>query len=377
MEHMPTLTTDPASIIRQHPSEGTDDGSRVIPQGGGDHLSSTTPPPPMMDDECRIVSSADMLARCRANLSGTTSDLWGAHIRASTVTLFIGETSAGKTVFLHNLAYHLAEGDEFLGLKPPHPLRVLSVDFESYEEIMTENLSAIGTAPGWDFFDLTDVEPGPKLIDRLQKTVSSGGYDIVIVDPLMEAYPVKDENDNALAIKQMLVFRKLARSTRAAVVVVHNSGQRKKRQGNDKFLGRGATARVDRADVSINFTAKNATEREVYVTKSRSGNLNERIAVRFSGELGYELIDASGPSQSAVAQLQVDTAKFVRDQAEQGKGLVERKTLLDHFKVQEGTKESVALDRALRKNVVTGALQKPKKGVYALPTTREVVNIAN
>lgn len=174
----------------------------------------------------------------------------------------------------------------------------------------------------------------------------------------------------------MLVFRKLARSTGAAVVVVHNSGQRKKKkQGNDKFLGRGATARVDRADVSINFTAKNATEREVYVTKSRSGNLNERIAVRFSGELGYELIDASGPSQSAVAQLQVDTAKFVRDQAEQGKGLVERKTLLDHFKVQEGTKESVALDRALRKNVVTGALQKPNKGVYTLPTTREVVSL--
>lgn len=66
-------------------------------------------------------------------------------------------------------------------------------------------------------------------------------YHVIIIDPLMEAYPVESENDNAMGSQQMLAFRRLARETNAGVIVVHNSG-RPRPKGNEagKFFGRGA-----------------------------------------------------------------------------------------------------------------------------------------
>jgi len=349
-------------------------GDRVMDEGVVDIIMT---PDDATADEWAI-PSAEMLRRCQATQHGTTNDLWGAHIRASTVTLFVGETSAGKTVFLHNLAYHLAMGKEFLGLTPPRPLRVLYVDYESTDEIRSENLSAIGDAPGWNFFSQYDVDPGKPLMAQLQETVQSGRYDIVIVDPLMEAYPVVDENSNTEAIKQMLVFRRLARTTGAAVVVVHNSGQRRRGKADDKFSARGATSRVDRADVSINFTSvKDApTLRVLYVTKSRSSNLNESMVVKFSDELGYALVSATGPEQSVVTEWQAKIVKYVQQRAQQHKGpfasAVLRSEMLDHFKITEDMKELLTLNRALRNCVVDGTLYKPKKGTYAIPSRKEM-----
>ena len=76
------------------------------------------------------------------------------------VTFFVGETSAGKTVFLHNLAHHLATGREFLGMTPPRPLKVLYVDFETPPEVLAEHLTVMGVPEGWDFFEFEgEAEP--------------------------------------------------------------------------------------------------------------------------------------------------------------------------------------------------------------------------
>lgn len=311
----------------------------------------------------------------RLTSAGQRTSYGGAHIRSSAVTLFVGEASAGKTVFLYNLAYYLALGEEFLGLKPPRPLRVLYVDFES-GDIMRDNLNAIGNVPGWAIIDAMGEKPGKPLMDRLQETVTAKGYDIVILDPLMEAYPVIDENSNAQANEQMLSFRKLARDTNAAVIVVHNSGQRGLTKASDKHAARGATARVDRADVSINFTSVvgDPTLRTLYVTKSRSSNLNEVIVVKFADELGYELVESTAPSQAAVTEWQAKVVAFVKQQHNAGPfaSAVLRGEILKHFKVESGTKESRTLDRALRNCVMDNSLCKPKKGTYAIPSPKEL-----
>jgi hypothetical protein len=52
-----------------------------------------------------------------------------------------------------------------------------------------------------------DLDRGPTLLARVESIVREGRYDIVIFDPLMEAYPVLNENDNSLAQLQMLAFR--------------------------------------------------------------------------------------------------------------------------------------------------------------------------
>lgn len=136
--------THPSSDIHHLPLQGRKlDGSETLPLG--DDPSSIMHVGQFEDEGSRnrIVSSTDLLVRCQAEGNANTH-LWGRHVRAGAVTLLIGETSAGKTVFLHNLGYHLACGNEFLDVAPPSRLRVLSVDFESHYDILKEHLEIIG-----------------------------------------------------------------------------------------------------------------------------------------------------------------------------------------------------------------------------------------
>ncbi len=364
-----------------------------------DDMKEETPPapdvgacpsytPPLGADEGGrmkgVISSAEALVRARERVGDAEAgQLWGLHVRARAVTQIVGETSAGKTVFLHNLGHHLASGKEFLGIAPPRPLRVLHVDFESYHDILVEHLDAIGTVDGWDFLDLEElekVERGSKLVDLIEARVRTGHYDVVIIDPLMEAYPVRDENDNALAEVQMQAFRRLARGTGAGVVLAHNSGlrtARKTKRGKEgiaesKYLGRGATNRVDRVDVSINFTAPTEGERLLHVSKSRAKNFGERLRVRFAGKYGYELVESSSPTEGVIAKMQADVLTIAREEAAEGRILVERKTFVARLNIEKGTAREQTLDRALKRNVEKDrTLHRMPGGGYSLTPSAE------
>jgi len=351
----------------------------MVPEGGPSDTRS--PSGPDVGVGCRtqsgVISSAALLDRSRAR-SDSGTELWGLHVRAGIVTLLIGETSAGKTVLLHNLGFHLASGNEFLGIKPPRPLRVLHVDFESYDAIYEEHLAAIGTVDGWDFLDveaLDGIEHGPKLLRHIEAIVRDGGYDIVIFDPLMEAYPVENENDNAAAQVQMLAFRKFARATKAGVILVHNSGLRgarrstkgKEAAGENKFLGRGATMRPERADVAINFTESGQTERTLTVVKARGANKGERIRVRYSGAYGYELSEPKPAAEGVETKMRADVVAAINDETAAGHPVVERKTLMKRLGITDRTGRAQALDRALRALATEGALDRAQGGGYSLP----------
>lgn len=150
----------PSSNNLQHPLEGVDVGSSPLPVG--EHSSSDIAPPISTQvEECRteVISSSALLRKYRMTLDEPTRNIWGLHIRAGMVTFFVGETSAGKTTFLQNLAYHLAKGEAFLGITPPQPIRVLYVDYETPADVQAEHLATIGTAEGWDFMNF-DTEGG-------------------------------------------------------------------------------------------------------------------------------------------------------------------------------------------------------------------------
>ena len=239
----------------------------------------------------------------------------GSTCPGGSVTLFIGQASAGKTVFLHNLAFHLAEGKEFLGIAPVRPYKALYLDFESNEEIVVEHLRGIGFSERWHFFDPPEsVSSGPALVELLDQMVREGQFDVVIIDPLIEAYPVKEENDNTLANAQMLAFRRLARSTGAGVILVHNSSTKKNRRGTAQGLSRGASAREDRADVVINFSSVNETTRKLNVVKSRTYNFGDEFKIQFSGDFGYEVLTAPAGSDAASTKRQSDILAFVENQ---------------------------------------------------------------
>jgi AAA domain len=62
-----------------------------------------------------------------------SAELWGPILRKGTLTLMVGQSSVGKTVFLYRLTEALTAGKEFLGLTPPKPLRFLHIDLETPE----------------------------------------------------------------------------------------------------------------------------------------------------------------------------------------------------------------------------------------------------
>ena len=117
----------------------------------------------------------------------------------------------------------------------------------------------------------------------------------------------------------------------------------------------------------LNYTIEAPTERQLTVVKSRSNNLGEKIRLRFSGELGYEVIESSAATHSAIEKLQADSLRIVREESEQGRVQVMRKTILTALQIVEGSPQSQTLDHALRRNLLVKALIKPAKGVYALP----------
>lgn len=376
----PQEPIDPSSITEDYPIGVHDEGSPtgMIPLVGEDHpssaplLASVT----MTDEGTGIIASEEVLRQAQARIKSAPPELWGSYLRASTVILLVGEASAGKTVLLYNLAYHLASGQEFLGYKPPRPLRVLSVDFEGNDEIRATNLTAVGTAVRWgflippeDLFSFSPEDRGPELIRRLDCAIRSRQYDLVIVDSLIEAYPVEEENSNDHANNQMVAFRRLANITGAGVILVHNAGlkQREGKKATNKGLARGASARVDRADIVLNYTIEAQMERQLTVVKSRSNNLGEQIRLRFSGELGYEVIGSAAEMHSVIEKYQGESVRIVREEAEQGRVTVTRKTILEALQVVEGTPQSQTLDHARRRNLLVGTLVKPAKGVYALP----------
>jgi hypothetical protein len=189
---------------------------------------------------------------------------------------------------------------------------------------------------------------------------------------LMEAYPLQDENDNAAANRQVLAFRDIARVTNAGVVIVHNSGLRRGRPKNDpsgdKFMGRGATSRVDRADVSINFTITSQTERLLTVKKSRAKNLGQQIKFQFAGQLGYALASgADGSAGSVSLPLKAKLLEIAREEAAAGRPEITRKTFMEKLGVQEDSGPSQAIDRTLADHHQNGTLPKVRKGVYRLP----------
>jgi len=319
----------------------------------------------------RVINSADLYRDCQDRLAqAEQARLWGLHVQRGAVTLVIGTTSAGKTTFLHNLAFHLATGSELLGITPPRALKVLYVDFESHDGVLVEHFGTIGTHPNLDFVEPEDLTRGPALIECLTDVVRRDGYDVVIADPLMDAYPVEDENDNAQAMRQMVAFRELARNSRVGVIVVHNSGRKAEETADDSaFLGRGASARPEKADVAINFVRDRmrdpSAHRSLIVAKSRQANLHERIDFRFGTNLGYELISSTADAEPL--GLDVRIVAVVTDRTVQGCPEVRRDTIRDGLGLSTSERDKKALTRALERLVDAGRLERPREGTYTLP----------
>jgi hypothetical protein len=195
----------------------------------------------------------------------------------------------------------------------------------------------------------------------LKKAIDEWKAVIVVVDPLPVAWPVHDENDNAEADRQMSSLTKFARDTATLVVVLWNMGEGYVKA---KFKARGATARLDRADVALNYTELSAETRKLEIVKSRFGNLRESITVQFEGDHGFRAVkDVDiGPSQTQVIEAHIMNLVSQRPHS--------RQELLAALAKMNIINDNL-VDKALGTLLRTGKLIRTGRGMYALPESSD------
>jgi hypothetical protein len=187
------------------------------------------------------------------------------------VTLFVGETGAGKSSMLYNLAIHAARNAELFGIGfgLGRPVRVMVVDPEnagSYRAtpvsggLCAARLERINAGRPCDlwFHDGQNVNLSLAAhLVALEELVRAKQFDLVILDTISVLFRTDDENDNTEAVRQMNSLRDLARSTAAAIVAVHHTGKAAANAtGMAAHYGRGASARLALADVGMILRAR-------------------------------------------------------------------------------------------------------------------------
>ncbi len=185
------------------------------------------------------------------------------------VTLFIGETGAGKSSLFYNIAIHAAKNEPLweceFGLGTG--IKVLYIDPENagnYREgdggLCAVKIRHIGRGKPENFAscDANGLNLSKAThMNWLRNYVSENGVQLVVMDPITNLFDTKDENDNSEAARQMKSITQLSRDTGAAVVIVHHTG--KDNSGN---FGRGASSRLGACDVGVTFRAKGSAEAE-------------------------------------------------------------------------------------------------------------------
>jgi archaellum biogenesis ATPase FlaH len=337
-------------------------GSRHEARSPASLPNADSSPPPRSRKPWRIIPSPKYLKLLTSGGKGPTN-LWGTLVPRETVILLVGETSAGKTVFVHGLGYALSTGTDLLGMTPPRPLRVLHVDVESPGPVTRKLLRSIGTNERWHFAKVKR----ERHVLRMLKTVGRQ-YDVIIVDSIMVASPVNEENSNSEGNRQMVPFVKLARRTKAAILLLHNSGE-----GNpkEKFKSRGATARVDRADIVVNLDDLGQGKRRLKVVKSRYPNLGQTLEYEIDAApgapYGYRLtksLDQPATKQERLERLVSKACQIYRTRS------LSRQQIAQVTRVDLADKgKSKLLNRSLKTLVERGRLRQPQRGQYQAVTT--------
>ena len=204
------------------------------------------------------------------------------------LVLCSGESSVGKTVLGYNIASGFAAGGNVLGYEINEPTRVLYADLETPSGLMSSMVKRIGAHTNFGFRlnweNKLNTTHGYNTFLEVCRDFNPG---ILIIDPLSIAYPVEDENNNSEADRQMQRMKQLAVNLNCVVFAMWNMGTA---HVKDTFKARGATARIDRTDIALNYTRLANRNRRLQVVKSRYSNPGASIELQDAGDLKFEVV---------------------------------------------------------------------------------------
>jgi hypothetical protein len=183
--------------------------------------------------------------------------LWFA-LYSGALTYICGETGTGKSSWLYNVVVHAARNEPLWDIRfaAGGPLKVFYIDPENSGDfdhglggLVNQKLMRIGAGKpiNLDFHDGQNVNLSkPDQMAALTRLIRDKKYQVLILDPIINLFGTKDENDNAEAGAQFAALKLLCKQTGCCVIAVHHTGK-----DNTGIFGRGATARLGAADVGI------------------------------------------------------------------------------------------------------------------------------
>jgi hypothetical protein len=183
------------------------------------------------------------------------------------LTYICGETGAGKSSLLYNIFIHAARNEPLWGIPfgLKRPITTLYIDPENAGNfdkgragLCSRKLRRIGQGQpeALLFHDGQGVNlTRPECFADLERIIEERKLDVVCLDPIINLFGTKDENDNAEAAAQFTMLKSLCKRTNVALVNVHHTGR-----DQTSIFGRGATARLGVADVGLMLRVRGETE---------------------------------------------------------------------------------------------------------------------
>lgn len=178
--------------------------------------------------------------------------LWGVFLVKQAITSIVGDPGAGKTTFGYDMLEDLCNGRPYLDVPPEEPIKVLYMDFESSDSLITSRASYVfgeSEIPNFYIYNSVDYYL-TQIVQELVEFCIEKEINLLVVDNQTMAFATRDENDNSEAAKQMRLLRQICNAIGCAMILFHHTS---KANLTGSRKGTGAFARARLADIMLNI----------------------------------------------------------------------------------------------------------------------------
>jgi hypothetical protein len=190
------------------------------------------------------------------------ADGWLLHgiVRPAAITLLTALWKCGKTTWLAHLLATFGRGDEFCGLAL-EPARVLVIS-EEPADLWTERRDRLGIGDHVEalirpFRQRPTWKEWGAFIDHLAAFTAERMYELIVIDPLPNFWPVCDENDASQVNAALYPLRRLTDAGAGVMLIMHP----RKSGGEEGTAARGSGALSAFPDILVEMRRMCPTDR--------------------------------------------------------------------------------------------------------------------
>jgi hypothetical protein len=304
-----------------------------------------------------------------ANTAGNQVEwLWEGYFPLGAITLFSALWKSGKTTLLVHLLQAMSRGEKtFCGI-PLNPGRALIVTQEN-DRVWNQRRVKYGLRDDVIHFQRgPDNYPQPflgkptlqqwkALVTHLGREVHRGGYNLVVIDPVSDFWPVEDENNASQVTKAVLPLKQITHAG-ANLLLIHHI---RKGDGIEGTASRGSGQLMALVDVIMELRRYRPTvptdSSRVITAYGRYEDVTPPELVVELTPTGYE---ARGTREEKVLDGRIDYLRKVLPKTAPGKTVQE---ILDGWSDDDPNKlKRRALEVFLAESVKAGSLRVDGKG---------------